>query len=972
MPSALETLVKILKLEREQGCNNTAVIGGFAAFSQNWVKDARTQARKPEHHLLVDELVNLLQRYEQIESRSERNTKIQYMMDRITSRVPPPPEYLAKLQAAPAPPPPAPPQPPPQANRQQTSAPQGERQQPPQERRQKQQSQPQGERQQQPPQERRQKQQPAPPQADRQQSQPPPRERRPKAPERPVNKGRPERPRFRDRDDDESTPSPLDDRYVSEDRGNVYRGNGFKPTGELDVPPPPRLARPPRTPRAPIDPEKAADSMRGLRAPVSVIKGVGDRMAGLFAKLGVHTVNDLVSFYPRAYDDYTRLLPINRLLPKQTVVVIGTVREAEVRVGRGGRKDFQITLDDSSGLMTVAFFGQHYLSRDIKAGHQIVLHGETSLFNGRIQMTNPQWEHLDPENLVKLSIVPVYPLTQNLKAQGLRRLMKNAVEYWADRLPDFIPSTTLDRAELADLGWAIKNIHFPAGWDHLTHARNRIVFDSLLLLQLAILGNRREWQSQPAESLNVTDEFMETFLQTVFPYEMTGAQRRAIDDVRRDIAKTIPMNRLLQGDVGSGKTAVAIAALAMAVANGKQGAIMAPTSILAEQHFRNLSRVFEQMPGEKKPVVVLLTGALTESERQAAYAGIADGSIDVIVGTQALIQEGLVLKDLALAIIDEQHRFGTAQRGMLRGKGTNPHLLVMTATPIPRTLALTLHADLDLSIMDEMPPGRIPIQTRILPSIARERIFDRVEKQLEMGRQAFVVHPLVEESEKIDTMSAMEAYETLSKVFYRYKVGLLHGRMKPSEKDQVMADFSQGVYQLLVTTSVAEVGVDVPNASVIVIEGANRFGLAQLHQFRGRVGRGQHASYCLLVLDNEQSDSYNLLTEMEKEPDPAERAKLEAALPDSIKRLKAMEDSTDGFHLAEIDWKLRGAGDLLGTRQSGRSLVKLGEFITPQLVELAQREARTIYEEDPDLTLEQHRLLAQRVQILKDERSDVS
>jgi len=975
MPSALETLVKILKLEREQGCNNTAVIGGFAAFSQNWVKDARGQARRPEHHMLVDELVNLLQQYEQIENRSERHTKIQYMMDRITSRVPPPPEYQVKAQPVPETPPQASPPPeaaapaPPSAqqenrSKQQERHPKQERQERPpksqeqtrQERHPKQQEQPQQERK---------------PKQQQRQEQPPRDRNKPKQAEHPQARNRPDHSRNRDRDDDEGTPSPLDDRYVSEDRG-FYRGNGFKPTGELDIPAQPRLARPPRTPRTPLDPEAAADHLHGLRQPVSVIKGVGDRMVGLFARLGVHTVNDLINFLPRAYDDYTRLLPINRLMPKQTVVVMGTVREAEVRIGKGQRKDFQVTFDDGSDLMSVTFFGQHYLSRDIKAGHQLVLRGETSLYNGRVQMTNPTWEHLDADNLVKLSIVPVYPLTQNLKAQGLRRLMKNAVEYWADRLPDFIPETTLERAELADLGWAIKNIHFPAGWDHLTHARNRIVFDSLLLLQLAILGNRRDWQSEPAEPLSVTDEFMETFLATVFPYQMTGAQRRAIDDIRRDISKPIPMNRLLQGDVGSGKTAVAIAALAMAVAAGKQGAIMAPTSILAEQHYRNLSRIFAQMPGEKKPVVALLTGALTESERQATYAGIADGSIDVIVGTQALIQEGLVFKDLALAVIDEQHRFGTAQRGALRGKGMNPHLLVMTATPIPRTLALTLHADLDLSVMDEMPPGRIPIKTRMVDSVARERIFNFVEEQLEKGRQAFVVHPLVEESEKIDTMSAMEAYESLSKIFYRYKVGLLHGRMKPSEKDQIMADFSNGVYQLLVTTSVAEVGVDVPNASVIVIEGANRFGLAQLHQFRGRVGRGQHASYCLLILDQDQSDSLQLLREMETTPDPAERAKLEAALPDAIKRLKAMEDSTDGFRLAEIDWKLRGAGDLLGTRQSGRSLTKLGEFITPQLVELAQREARTIYEEDPDLVLEQHRLLAQRVQILKDERSDVS
>jgi ATP-dependent DNA helicase RecG len=373
---------------------------------------------------------------------------------------------------------------------------------------------------------------------------------------------------------------------------------------------------------------------------------------------------------------------------------------------------------------------------------------------------------------------------------------------------------------------------------------------------------------------------------------------------------------------------------------------MVPTSILAEQHYKGISELLEKTPGDRRPVIALLTSALSSTERESIYRGINDGSIDVVIGTHALIQEGVEFKDLAVAIIDEQHRFGVEQRGALRGKGTNPHLLVMTATPIPRTLALTMYADLDLTVLDEMPPGRIPIKTRVVEPVQRERVWQFVEAELDKGRQAFVVHPLVEASEKIEAPAAVEAYERLKKVFFRYKVGLLHGRMKPAEKDQVMEDFANGSYHVLVTTSVAEVGVNVPNASVMVIEGANRFGLAQLHQFRGRVGRGEHASYCLLLSDTNQDEARE--------------------------RLHALEETTDGFKLAEMDWKLRGAGDLVGTRQSGGNRLQLAQEMTPHLVELAQREARTIYEEDPDLSQPQHHLLAQRVEVNHTEKGDVS
>jgi ATP-dependent DNA helicase RecG len=896
VPSALETLVKILRLEREQGCNDTAVIGGLSKFSDHWVHDAHAQARKPEHHLLVDELQQLMRKYAQIENRDDRLKQVQYMQDRIMGRVPAPPEFQPRAEAA-----------------AQTVEPAAA----------------------------------PPPPKQEQRSQRPPKESRPQKPPKPQQKPAQE-PRRKPPQE-----SNRQSQRFTDGSAGIDEFAARPPSQKPDIPEPPRLARPPRRPRPQMDASEAIDILHGLRQPVTVVKGVGDRMAESFRRLGVETINDLLYFLPRRYDDYTRLSAISKLQPNMLATVIGTVREAAVKIAPNQRKLFELTLDDGSGLMDVTFFGQVFLARQIKPGDQIVVRGETSIYRNRLKLTNPEWEHLDTDNLRQVGIVPVYPLTEGLKARGLRNIMRRAVSYWAERLPDYVPAATQERAELADLGWAIQNVHFPKSQDHLRHASNRVVFDELLLMQLAILGNRREWQSVPADPLAVSDEWLDSFLRAAFPYTLTGAQQRAIADIRDDIAKNIPMNRLLQGDVGSGKTAVATIALVMAVANGRQAAIMAPTSILAEQHYRNIGAALAKLPGERQPQVALLTGSLSADERAEVRARVADGSVDVIVGTHALIQEGVEFHDLALAVIDEQHRFGVEQRGMLRGKGKNPHLLVMTATPIPRTLALTLHADLDLTVIDEMPPGRQPIQTRVIEPVARERIFNFVETQLEQGRQAFIVHPLVEQSEKIEARSALEAYEELSKVFYKFRVGLLHGRMKPSEKDEVMTAFGRRDYDVLVTTSVAEVGVDVPNASVIVIEGANRFGLAQLHQFRGRVGRGSHLSYCLLIPDNNSAEA--------------------------VKRLQALEEISDGFRLAEMDWKLRGSGDLLGTQQSGervargfRAMNRLSEFVTPELVALAQREARTIYEEDPDLSLEQHRLLAQRVQMLQDERSDVS
>ena len=864
MPSALEKLVKILKLEQNQGYKNTAVIGGLGAFSEQWTPNAHKQARIEMHHLLVDDLSQLMETYADIDGKTERHEIVSYMLDRIMMRVTDPREDFT-----------------PRHNWEASGSEDARKSQPPEKR-------------------------PSP------QKSPPPRRASPA-----INGG--------------SSSSPM------------------PPIVNDDLPPEPRLERPPRQPRPTLDPIEAEDVMRGLASPVTVVKGVGGKMAEKLERLGIELVEDMLYYLPARYDDYTRLLPLYKLKPETVTTVVGTVRGSHIRAGSGGRKDFVYTLEDGTGELLVTCFGQRWLRNKIRDGHQLVLSGKVTVYRDKLQMSNPEWEPLESDNLKARGIVPVYRLTEGLNARRLRGMMEDIITFWAGRLPDYVPEPVLERNDLADIGWTLRNLHFPAGWDHLHHARRRYTFDELLLMQLGMLGNRREWQSVPAEPIPVDDEWLEQFLTAVFPYELTDAQRRSVNDILRDIASDVPMNRLLQGDVGSGKTAVAMIALASAFNTGKQSALMAPTSILAEQHYQSVKETLSQMPGDDAPNIALLVGSLSKSDRNAVYAGLADGSIDIVIGTHAIIQGGVEFANLGLAIIDEQHRFGVEQRGALRGKGTNPHLLVMTATPIPRTLALTMYADLDLSVIDEMPPGRTPIKTSVRPPVMREHCFDFIKAQLDAGRQAFIVHPLVEASDSellANTRSAVEAYDELKTVFHQYTVGLLHGQMKPDEKDENMHAFAAGEYDVLVTTSVAEVGVNVPNASVMMIEGANRFGLSQLHQFRGRVGRGKHPGYCLLIPDK--------FTE------------------ESEERLNAMVETTDGFKLAELDWQMRGAGDLLSLRQSGINRTQLAAQMNPELVELAAQEARTIYAEDPDLSQPQHRLLSQRVEQILDRRSDVS
>jgi ATP-dependent DNA helicase RecG len=881
MPSALEKLVKILKLEQNTGYNNTAVIGGMESFADNWQQNAHQQAKIPEHHQLVDEMVARLHEYGALPGIDERHEAIKYMLGRIMGRLPAPPNLPPSSYVEPEPP-----------------------------------DQPTG----------------------------------PEAASVGPTKTEPDFETYDDESDDGGEEFAESDEITPHD-DEIYDDqppHDDAPVERQESPrekPVPSFAR--RRKGQPLSPEEAARQFVDLQAPVTTLHKVGEKMAEKMARLGIHTLEDMLFTFPRRYDDYTQLRTLDHLHPGEAVTIIGAVRSITRKQGRSGTRYLSVMLDDSTGSLQVFFFGQPWLQRQFRRGSQVVMSGEVEIFRGGLAMTNPEWEMMERENLHTNRIVPVYPLTKGIAARTMRRLMRQALNQWGNRIPDYIPESVLDRTELPDLSWAIQQIHFPDSMEALEQGQRRMSFDELFLFQMAMQTYRRDWQAEPGPPLAVSDEWLDQFVGTL-PYPLTGAQQRALTDIRNDIARDVPMNRLLQGDVGSGKTVIAAAALAIAVQNGKQAALMAPTSILAEQHARTIGALLAESPGGEHMQVRLLTGNTGEAERQEIYAGLAEGSVNVIIGTHAIIQENVEFHDLALAVIDEQHRFGVQQRGSLRGKGTHPHILVMTATPIPRTLALTLYADLDLSIIDEMPPGRTPVETRVLRRVERERAYSFVESQIDKGRQAFIIYPLVETSEALDDVGAATTeYDRLkTEVFSGRRVGLLHGRMNPAEKEAMMHLFAAGEIDILVATSVVEVGIDVPNASVMLIEDADRFGLAQLHQFRGRVGRGEHKSFCLLVA-GQISDTAD-------------------------QRLQAMEETTDGFKLAEFDWEMRGAGDLLGLRQSGIGQFRLAEIMNPQQVELAQREARTVYAEDSNLSQPEHQLLAHRIQTLRDRRSDVS
>lgn len=714
-----------------------------------------------------------------------------------------------------------------------------------------------------------------------------------------------------------------------------------------------------------------------LDTPIEQLPTVGKVTAQAFRRLGVRTVLDLLYHFPHRYDDYTSQKQIADLQIGAIETVVATVQDVRTFSMRSGGQAIELLVGDASGSLKVVFFRQPWLARQIHIGERLVLSGKVDSYQGLRQMTGPDWEPYSEDELIHTGrLVPVHPLTKGLHERNARTLIKQVVDRAAGLVQDYLPEVVRQRAGLMPLSEAIAQIHFPKDQQALLAARTRLGFDEFLFIQLGVLQRKVLWQGERGYPLVFNEEVHERLLEKL-PFELTGAQVRALEEIFANIAKPVPMARLLQGDVGSGKTAVAAAATLQAIANGFQAAIMAPTEILAEQHYKGLKALLggvrmprqstgegaggdwkaEVSPEERARLdeikrllgmmpeddldgegvrVALLTGSLGAKERRRVLEAIAAGDVDLIVGTHALITENVKYAQLGMVVVDEQHRFGVEQRQRLKDKGFNPHMLVMTATPIPRTLTLTIYGDLDVSVLDELPPGRQEIKTRWITSSEREKAYKHIRREISKGRQAYVVCPLVDESEKVDLPSAEEMYIKLqSEVFPEMRVALLHGKMLPREKDEVMVAFRNHEFDILVATAVIEVGIDVPNATIMMIEGADRFGLAQLHQFRGRVGRGIHQSYCILVSDRE-----NEVT---------------------AKRLSAMESTTDGFRLAEIDLELRGPGEFFGTRQSGTPDLKVARLADTRLLHAANREAQKILAEDPNLQKPEHAKLKEKV-----------
>ncbi|MEN8241824.1 MAG: ATP-dependent DNA helicase RecG, partial [Chloroflexota bacterium] len=595
-----------------------------------------------------------------------------------------------------------------------------------------------------------------------------------------------------------------------------------------------------------------------------------------------------------------------------------------------------------------SWFNQPWLSKSLSEGTQVVLSGKIDQYLGRLGMNSPEWELLDEKNLHTNRIVPVYPLTAKLTQRWLRGQMDKVVNYWALRVQDPLPKSLQESARLMDLPEALLQNHFPDSWADLKAAQHRLAFDEILYLQIGVLQHKRNWAELTSQKFTVEQTWLDAQLGKL-PYQLTGAQQKALDDLRADLSSGHPMNRLLQGDVGSGKTVIAALGAAIVIENGAQVAILAPTSILAEQHYASFTKLLAGENGVITPEQIrLLVGATPEAEKNDIKAALESGEIKIIIGTHALLEDPVVFHKLQLAVIDEQHRFGVKQRSKLRAKGENPHLMVMTATPIPRSLALTVYGDLDLTVMDEMPPGREPVSTYLLFPRERERAYGLIRKEIKAGRQAFIIYPLVEESEKLNSKAAVEEHQRIKdEIFPHLKVGLMHGRLKAEEKEAVMAQFRDKEIDILVSTTVVEVGLDVPNATVMLIEGANRFGLAQLHQLRGRVGRGAEQSYAILVPETEEG--------IENE------------------RLKVMSETNDGFILAEKDLEQRGPGQFLGTRQAGFAELQMASLTDLQLIEKARKHAHEVVEKDPDLAAHEHEAMRTAVkQRWSGEEGDIS
>ena len=662
----------------------------------------------------------------------------------------------------------------------------------------------------------------------------------------------------------------------------------------------------------------------------------------------INSVEDLICHFPDRHDDFTDLRNIRDLQIGMTQTIKVKVLNVSIQGRDKSKQRVQIkVVDDFNDRMTLTLFNQPWAIKTITKGSVILVSGEVINFKGMLTVKSPQYEKIQDgvANIHTGRMVPVYPLTLGVAQKTMRRAVRLALAECSNQIQDYLPQEILDRAGLIDRKSAVRKFHYPKNPKDFIEARRRLSFDELFLLQLVSEQRRKSWKSD-VKSIPLNHEKLNHFL-NVLPFQLTDAQKRVINEINLDISQLEPMSRLIQGDVGSGKTVVAAAAMFVAVLNGKQTAIMAPTEVLAEQHFITLTRLLDShydegfhegsniltldIPGiSRKVKIALLIGSLKPSVKKIIQDMLANSEIDIIVGTHALIQASVEIPELALAIVDEQHRFGILQRTELQTKRPRPHFLVMSATPIPKSLQATMLGDLDLSLIDEMPKGRKPIETLVETSERRENVYEFMKKEVHNGRQAFIVFPLIDESESVSSRAAVKEYERLSnEVFTDLELGLIHGRMTLSEKELVMDQFRNNEINILIATAVIEVGVDVPNATVMLIDGADRFGLAQMHQFRGRVGRGDYQSYCILMSD--------------------------APGQDAIERMDILRRINDGFRLAEEDLRIRGPGDYLGTRQSGKPIFNIANMGDVDILDLAKIEARKLLEFDSYIEHPQHK-----------------
>ncbi|MBI4835889.1 MAG: ATP-dependent DNA helicase RecG [Candidatus Abawacabacteria bacterium] len=646
---------------------------------------------------------------------------------------------------------------------------------------------------------------------------------------------------------------------------------------------------------------------------------VGEQMATKLHKLGIFRLRDLLTHFPRTYDNQTEIRKVVYAVQNEQNTLRVTINQIK-NVRTKYRKVFtEAKVSDDSGSLQVVWFNQPYLINQLKVGMEVILSGKLKFGFGRLSMQSPEVEIVKSEQIHTGRLVPIYPETEGVSSKWLRAQIHSQLAA-AGQFQEFLPEHIREQYGLVSRAWAIQQIHFPDGEKEVTAARFRLAFEEMLMMQLSAQKKRLAWQEQSTDgkAMPLLTEMVKEFVGAL-AFKLTQDQKVVTYEILKDMEKHVPMLRMLQGDVGSGKTIVAAVALFQAVKSGFQGAIMAPTEILARQHAVTLFPLFSKY-GIR---IELLVGSTTEKQKQEIVIGLKNKTIDIIVGTHAIIQETVGFANLGLAIVDEQHRFGVQQRARLKAHGS-PHLLLMTATPIPRSLALTLYGDQDLSLIKELPPGRKPIVTRVIAEKERKKAYLFIDDQITKGRQIFVVCPLIEESDLLEVKAATQEYEKLqNEIFPQRKVGLLHGKMKPKEKDEIMQQFIRKELDILVSTAVIEVGVNVPNATIMMIEGADRFGLAQLHQFRGRVGRGDQQSYCLLFTDSNSSTVYT--------------------------RLKAMEKHHSGFDLAELDLQLRGPGEIYGTKQSGLPDFKMASLTDSELIYKTRTAAISLLSEDPTL-----------------------